>query len=104
MRRIGVQSNVAVESHYPLQVKIITPEKTIFEDKVDHVVMPTSDGEIGIYANHAPLITRVKEGTIRIHLLNSQLLNLCFDFGLARVKDNFLIILIHGHAKLTENN
>jgi len=93
-----------VESHKPLQLKIITPDKTLFDDEVDHVVMPTSDGELGVYAHHAPLITRVKKGTVRIHLMNSRLLNLSFDYGLARTEDNSLTILIHGNVKLTEDN
>jgi len=93
-----------VESHKPLQLKIIAPDKTIFDDQVDHVVMPTTDGELGIYAHHTPLITRVRKGTIRIHLMDSRLLSLSFDYGLARTKDNSLTILIHGNVKLTETN
>lgn len=93
-----------VESHKPLQLKIIAPDKTIFDDQVDHVVMPTTDGELGIYAHHTPLITKVRKGTIRIHLMDSRLLNLSFDCGLARTKDNSLTILIHGNVKLTEDN
>jgi len=93
-----------VEKHKPLQLKIITPDKTIFDDQVDHVIMPTTDGEVGIYAHHAPIMAKVKKGTIRIHLTDSRLLNLSFDHGLARTKDNLLTILIHGNVKLTEDN
>ncbi|MEW5801142.1 MAG: ATP synthase F1 subunit epsilon [bacterium] len=92
------------ERQKPLQLKIITPDKTIFDDQVDHVVMPTTDGEIGIYAHHAPLITRVRKGVVRIHLMDSRLFNLSFDHGLARTRDNTLTILIHGNVKLTEHN
>lgn len=91
-----------VEKHESLQLRVITPDKTIFDQQVDHVVMPTSDGEIGIYAHHAPLITKVKKGTIRIHLMDSRLINLSFDYGLARTRENSLTILIHGSVKLTE--
>jgi len=92
-----------VESRKPLQLRVITPDKTIFDHQVDHVVLPTSDGEIGIYAHHAPLITKVTKGTVRIHLMDSRLLNLSFDYGLARTRDNLLTILIHGNVRLAED-
>lgn len=93
-----------VEGHDNLQLKIITPSKTIFDDQVDHVIMPTPDGEIGIYAHHAPIMAKVNKGTIKIHLMDSRLLSLSFDYGLARTKNNLLTILIHGNVELIEDN
>ena len=97
-----MQNTIESESGNPLQLKIITPDKIVFDDKVDHVVLPTFDGEMGIYANHTPLMTTVKEGTIKIHLMDNRLCNLHFDHGLAEVKDNLLTILIHGNVNLKE--
>ena len=97
-----MQNTIESESGNPLQLKIITPDKIVFDDKVDHVVLPTLDGEMGIYANHTPLMTTVKEGTIKIHLMDNRLCNLHFDQGLAEVKDNLLTILIHGNVNLKE--
>ena len=95
-------STMELESRNSLQLKIITPDKTVFDDHVDHVVLPTVDGEMGIYANHTPLMTKVKEGTITIHLTDNRLCNLNFDYGLAKIKDNLLTILIHGNVNLKE--
>ena len=97
-----MSSSSELEGRNFLQVKIITPNKIVFDDKVDHVVLPTLDGEMGIYANHTPIMTKVKDGTIRIHLMDDRLFNLHFDHGLAKVKDNLLTILIHGNVNLKE--
>lgn len=49
-----------------LNLKIVTPEKQIFDDTVDQVNISTSDGEIGILPNHANLMTKVVPGELRI--------------------------------------
>ena len=49
-----------------LQLEIITPNNVILKEVIDEVVVPTLSGEIAILANHAPLLTRVKEGELII--------------------------------------
>lgn len=46
--------------------EIITPEKIVFSEQVDEVIVPTTTGQIGILPNHAPLISRIKQGEILI--------------------------------------
>lgn len=47
-----------------LKLKIITPEKLIYEDVVDQVTLPTTEGEITILPNHVPLIAGLGSGDI----------------------------------------
>lgn len=47
-----------------IQLKIATPEKLIYEAVVDHVSLPTVDGEITILPGHVPLISRISSGEI----------------------------------------
>lgn len=49
-----------------LQVSVISPEKVLFEGSVDSVVAPAFDGEIGILNGHAPLMTLLGEGELRV--------------------------------------
>ncbi len=51
----------------PFQLDIVTPEAKTFSDQVDDVVVPGSEGELGILANHAPLVTTLKPGELRYH-------------------------------------
>ncbi|UCE06383.1 MAG: F0F1 ATP synthase subunit epsilon [bacterium] len=49
-------------------LEIITPFKIIYQEKVKHIRMPGTEGYFGIMANHAPFITSLKIGEIKIDL------------------------------------
>jgi len=50
----------------PLHLEIVTPERLAYEDDVDIVVVPGIEGELGILPHHAPLITTLGVGELRI--------------------------------------
>ena len=50
----------------PLKLEIVTPEARIFSDEVDTVVLPGYDGEMGVLAAHANLVTTLLPGELRI--------------------------------------
>jgi F-type H+-transporting ATPase subunit epsilon len=50
----------------PLKLEIVTPEARIFSDEVDTVVLPGAEGELGILPAHAPLVTTLQCGELRI--------------------------------------
>ncbi len=50
----------------PLRLEIVTPERLAFADDVDAVTCPGSDGEIGILPHHAPLISTLGYGELKI--------------------------------------
>jgi F-type H+-transporting ATPase subunit epsilon len=50
----------------PLRLEIVTPERLAFEDDVDSVQVPGSEGELGILPNHAPLVSMLGIGELRI--------------------------------------
>lgn len=47
-----------------MRVTVISPEASVFDGEADAVVAPAHDGEIGILANHAPLMTTLGNGTL----------------------------------------
>lgn len=49
----------------PFQLDIVTPEKTIFSDQVENVYLPGSEGEMGILAMHAAMVTPISPGELR---------------------------------------
>lgn len=49
-----------------MQLEIITPDKTLFEGKAKLVQLPGTDGSFEIMENHAPLISTLKRGKIKI--------------------------------------
>ena len=50
----------------PLQLEIVTPEKLAYEDEVDSVQLPGSEGELGILPHHAPLVSTLGAGELRL--------------------------------------
>jgi F-type H+-transporting ATPase subunit epsilon len=48
------------------QLDIVTPEKKVFSDKVDFAVFPGAEGELGVLFDHAPLLSRLIPGELRI--------------------------------------
>ena len=49
-----------------LKLEIVTPEGRAYQDDVDMVVLPGSEGELGIYPAHVPLMTQLVPGEVRI--------------------------------------
>jgi F-type H+-transporting ATPase subunit epsilon len=49
-----------------LRLEIVTPEATAYSEDVQMVTFPGTEGEIGVYPNHVPLLTTLKPGELRI--------------------------------------
>jgi len=50
----------------PLHLEVITPERKVYEDDVDMVVAPATDGYVGILPHHAPLFTTLGPGEFKV--------------------------------------
>lgn len=51
-----------------IHVDVVSAEESIFSGEAEFVVLPGEAGELGIYPRHAPLITRIKPGVVRIKM------------------------------------
>ena len=49
-----------------IHIDVVSAEESIFSGEAEFVVLPGEAGELGIYPRHAPLITRIKPGTVEI--------------------------------------
>lgn len=49
-----------------IELKIITPEKILFEEPIEMLVAPAIDGEIGVLPRHYPLVTGLQVGVLRV--------------------------------------
>jgi len=47
-------------------IEIISPDESLFKGEVSAVVVPAIDGKLGILDNHAPLISILKQGKVKI--------------------------------------
>lgn len=49
-----------------LHIDVVSAEESIYSGEAEFVVLPGEAGELGIYPRHAPLITRIRPGEVRI--------------------------------------
>jgi len=76
-----------------MNIEIINPDKTIFSGKVDLVQLPGKDGSFEILNKHAPLISVLKEGKIKIIDKNKNTQFFDIKGGVIEVLHNNVLIL-----------
>lgn len=95
-----------------MYLEIVTPEAILFSSEIDSLSVPGVDGEFQMLNNHAPVVSNLKGGTIKIHIhsqakmelkdLNGKLipdetddkiLTLFINSGTLELNDNKAIIL-----------
>jgi len=85
-----------------VHIDVVSAEESIFSGEAEFVVAPASAGEVGIYPNHAPMITTIKPGALRIKQTNEAEETLIFiSGGLLEVQPGFITVLadtaVRGH-------
>jgi F-type H+-transporting ATPase subunit epsilon len=73
--------------------RIITPEHMIFDDEADLVVTRIADGEIGVLVDHAPVVSTVEFGEVRIRQGDDRTVFATSD-GFFKVSENLVQILV----------
>lgn len=76
-----------------MNLEIITPEKKLFSGEITLVKVPGSKGSFEILNNHAPIISTLDAGTIRIKKPEGSILNFDIEGGVIEAKANNIIIL-----------
>ena len=75
-----------------INLTIVTRERKIIDVVVDEVVLPASDGEIGILPGHTPLLTTLKIGQMR-YRVGSALHRMVLSWGFAEVLPDRVIVM-----------
>ncbi|MFA6285345.1 MAG: F0F1 ATP synthase subunit epsilon [Parcubacteria group bacterium] len=75
-----------------IKFKIVTPEKTVFEEEIDQVTLPTQEGEITVLPNHIPLISVLSPGELVIKKDNEEI-DMAVSGGMIEVRNNEIVIL-----------
>ncbi len=84
-----------------LTLRVITPDKTVWNDKVEEIVLPSTTGQLGILTNHSPLLTALDIGVMRVRP-GKEWKTIALMGGFAEVENNEVKILVNG-AELGEN-
>ncbi|MEN7546675.1 ATP synthase F1 subunit epsilon [Rapidithrix thailandica] len=75
-----------------MYLEVVTPDKKAFEGEVKAVKVPGSNGSFEVLNNHAPVISTLTEGQIRI-TTKSDVQYLNIDSGILEMLDNKIVIL-----------
>ena len=78
-------------SNFPLE--LVTPERMLFSEEISELRAPGIDGSFGILANHAPLLTELATGLIKITLANGTESFIATSGGFLEVSNNKVTIL-----------
>jgi F-type H+-transporting ATPase subunit epsilon len=83
-----------VATTYPLQ--IFAMDRLVFEAEVESLVAPGSEGSLGVLAHHAPLITELAAGVLRLRLSDGTSQAFRINGGLLEVGGNRATVLADG--------
>ncbi len=78
----------------PFDVEILTPEGEVFAGEVRQVSTRTATGEIGILANHAPLLAALRPAELRLHVSESETVRYAQAHGWLQVFGNRARLLV----------
>ena len=75
-----------------LKLEIVTPERKIYSEDVDMVTLPGSEGELGVYPKHVPLLTTLKPGELRV-IQNGRETTMAIGEGFVEIKAESVSVL-----------
>ena len=95
-----------------MHLEVVSPEAILFSSEVDSIAVPGANGEFQMLSNHAPIVSTLKQGTVKIHVHTQDLelddlhgkivkhadddkvLTVAIQSGTIEFKDNKAIILV----------
>nr|ASN73878.1 ATP synthase CF1 epsilon subunit [Aneura pinguis]WGO58933.1 ATP synthase CF1 epsilon subunit [Aneura pinguis]WGO59019.1 ATP synthase CF1 epsilon subunit [Aneura pinguis]WGO59105.1 ATP synthase CF1 epsilon subunit [Aneura pinguis]WGO60653.1 ATP synthase CF1 epsilon subunit [Aneura pinguis] len=84
-----------------LNLRIMAPNRIVWTNEVQEIILSTNSGRIGILPNHAPLLTALDIGIIKIRL-REQWSTMALMGGFAMIENNQMIVLVNEAEKAIE--
>ena len=78
-----------------LTVRVVAPDKTVWDSDADEVILPSTTGQLGILSGHAPLLTALDIGVMRVRP-GKEWVSIALMGGFAEVENNEVTILVNG--------
>jgi len=86
-----------------LNVRVITPDKVVWDAAAEEIILPSSTGQLGILADHAPLLTALDIGVMRLKN-DGNWTSIVLMEGFAEVENNKVTILCNGAEEASSIN
>lgn len=76
-----------------IHVRVVSPEKTVYEGEASALVVPAWDGKVGILPGHAPLITLLGAGELVVDRRGAEALTYYVERGVLKVEGDEAVVL-----------
>lgn len=90
-----------MNSNFFLEIR--TPDKEIFRGEIEQVILPGKDGLFGILKNHAPLISSLKKGIVKVDAINVENVNYGSNNGESSDDKHFSFEIEGGVVEVLDN-
>jgi len=77
-----------------LTVRVVAPDKTVWDAPADEVILPSTTGQLGILTGHAPLLSALDYGVMRVRT-GKDWTAIALMGGFAEVENNEVTILVN---------
>nr|YP_010589307.1 ATP synthase CF1 subunit epsilon [Isoetes wormaldii]WAB48134.1 ATP synthase CF1 subunit epsilon [Isoetes wormaldii] len=84
-----------------LNLRVMAPNRTVRNSEVQEIILSTNSGQIGVLPNHAPLLTALDIGIMKVRL-NGQWSTMALMGGFAMMDNNQITILVNEAEEATE--
>lgn len=84
-----------------LNLRVMAPNRIVWNSEAQEIILSTNSGQIGILPNHAPLLTALDIGIMKIRT-NSQWSTMALMGGFAMIENNQLTILVNEAEKASD--
>lgn len=84
-------------------LRVMAPNRTVWNSEAQEVILSTNSGQIGILPNHAPLLTALDIGIMKIRI-DSQWTAMALMGGFAMIDNNHMTILVNEAEKASDIN
>ena len=76
-----------------MYIEIITPDKKLYTGEINRVKLPGTKGYFEILNNHAPIISTLEKGQIKVTDVNNKITLIDITGGLVETKNNKIVVL-----------
>lgn len=83
-----------------LKIRVIAPDKIVWDADAEEVILPSSTGQLGILKGHIPLLTALDIGVMRVKI-NKEWKPIILLGGFAEIKNNHITILVNGAENIS---
>ncbi len=85
-----------------LTLRVLAPDKSVFDEKVEEVILPSTTGLLGILPGHISMVTAIGIGVLKVRKSNGSWNSIALMGGFAEVESDDVTVLVNS-AELGEN-